>query len=306
MASFDSADLNMGESMANLPKHPLKRFESTLRKFQVALPADLARLQQHKTNMEKFYRSEAWFELNKEQINAARTVQQLKSHMKEIENTRSQIQPADVQEFDERIKPIQDEVLAGVSSFREVQQMYTLEKQDKEPRRMPFAKYRPTVRVPDATEMTSNPQQLQSQLVVAQDAAASWDSLREVSFFLGLEELNELIHDFSSLVHEQQESIDSIENNIDSAQVNVHEGTRQLGKATKLKAVTYPLIGAAVGGICGGPIGLAVGLKAGAAVALGGGIVGFLGGKYFKKKQDEATDIQLEKMSSSREVKKHR
>ena len=38
--------------------------------------------------------------------------------------------------------------------------------------------------MPDATEMTSNPQQLQSQLVVAQDAAASWDSLREVSFFL--------------------------------------------------------------------------------------------------------------------------
>lgn len=64
--------------------------------------------------------------------------------MKEIENTRSQIQLADVQEFDERIKPIQDEVLAGVSSFREVQQMYTREKQDKEPKRMPFAKNRST------------------------------------------------------------------------------------------------------------------------------------------------------------------
>ena len=64
--------------------------------------------------------------------------------MKEIENTRSQIQPADVQEFDERIKPIQDEVLAGVSSFREVQQMYTRQKQDKEPKRMPFAKNRHT------------------------------------------------------------------------------------------------------------------------------------------------------------------
>jgi len=38
--------------------------------------------------------------------------------------------------------------------------------------------------VPDVTEMTNNPQQLQSQLVVEQDAAASWDSLREVSFFL--------------------------------------------------------------------------------------------------------------------------
>jgi len=43
----------VGESMTNLPKHPLKRFEPTLRKFQVALPADLARLQQHKINMEK-------------------------------------------------------------------------------------------------------------------------------------------------------------------------------------------------------------------------------------------------------------
>lgn len=69
-------------------------------------------------------------------------LQQLKSHMKEIENTRSQIQLANVQEFDERVKPIQDEVLAGVSSFREVQQMYTREKQDKEPKRMPFAKNR--------------------------------------------------------------------------------------------------------------------------------------------------------------------
>ena len=38
--------------------------------------------------------------------------------------------------------------------------------------------------MPDVTEMTSNPQQLQTQLVVAQDAVASWDSLREVSFFL--------------------------------------------------------------------------------------------------------------------------
>ena len=39
--------------MENLPKHPLRRFEPTLRKFQVALPADLARLQLHKVNMEK-------------------------------------------------------------------------------------------------------------------------------------------------------------------------------------------------------------------------------------------------------------
>ena len=74
-------------------------------------------------------------------------LQQIKSHMKEIESTRSQIQLSDLPEFDDRIKSIQDEVLAGVSSFREVQQMYAREKQDKEPKRMPFAKTRNTGKI---------------------------------------------------------------------------------------------------------------------------------------------------------------
>lgn len=297
MDRFDSPE-SSNESMANLPKHPLKRFEPTLRKFQVALPADLARLQLHKVNMEKYYRSEAWFELNKEQINAARTVQQLKFHMKEIESTRSQIQPSDLAQFDERIKPIQDEVQAGVNSFREVQQMYTRQKMDKEPKRMPFAKNRnPGLNV---AEVSSNPQlQLQSQLVVEQDAIASWDSLNQ-----GLLELNELIHDFSTLVHEQQETVDSIESNIESAQVNVEEGVTHLGKASKLKAAAFPIIGAAVGGLCGGPVGLAIGLKAGAAIGVSGGVLGFFGGQYFKKKQEETTDIQLDNLSSRKEIKK--
>ena len=54
-------------------------------------------------------------------------------------------------------------------------------------------------------------------------------------------------------------------------------------------------------------MGLAVGLKAGAAiaVAIGGGILGFFGGKYVKKKQEEATEIQLDNLSSSRALKKY-
>ena len=59
--------------------------------------------------------------------------------MREIENTRNQIQLSDLPQFDERIAPIKDEVQAGVNSFREIQQMYTRKKLDKEPKRMPFA-----------------------------------------------------------------------------------------------------------------------------------------------------------------------
>lgn len=298
MATFDAPELNRGELMVNLSKHPLRRFEPTLRKFQVALPADLARLQLHKVNMEKYYRSEAWFQLNKEQINAARTVQQLKAHMKEIESTRNQIQMSDLPEFDERIKPIQDDMQAGVNAFREVQQMYSCEKLNKDPKRMPFTQKQNSglnvTEVPGSSHL-----QLQSQLVVEEDAQASWDALNK-----GLLELNELIHDFSTLVHEQQESIDSIESNIEQAQVNVEQATTHLGKASKYKAAAYPLIGAAVGGLCGGPVGLAVGLKAGAAIAVSGGVLGFFGGKYFKNRQDKATDIQLENLSSRKEIKK--
>lgn len=49
---------------------------------------------------------------------------------------------------------------------------------------------------------------------------------------------------------------------------------------------------------------MAVGLKAGAAIAVGGGVLGFVSGNYMKKKQDESTDIQLENLSSKKEVKK--
>lgn len=45
---------------------------------------------------------------------------------------------SDIPEFDERIKPIQDDIQAGVNAFREVQQMYSSEKLNKDPKRMPF------------------------------------------------------------------------------------------------------------------------------------------------------------------------
>ncbi|XP_068750772.1 syntaxin-17-like [Montipora capricornis] len=189
------------------------------------------------------------------------TAQQLKAQVKEIENTRNQIQHSDLPQFDEQIKALQDEVKAGVNSFREVQQMYTHEKLNKEPKRMPFAKDRNSGAV-------------------------------------GVKRTDSRL---SALVHEQQEVIDSIENNIEHAQVNVEEGVNLLGVANKLKAVTYPVIGAAVGGLFGGPVGLAVGIKAGAAVAVGGGVLGFFGGKYVKKKNDDVTDIQLENLSSNKD-----
>ena len=65
-----------------------------------------------------------------------------------------------------------------------------------------------------------------------------------------------------------------------------------------MKAAIFPLAGAVVGGLVGGPIGLLAGFKvAGVAAAVGGGVIGYQGGKLIKKKRDEKIDSELSNLS---------
>lgn len=56
-----------------------------------------------------------------------------------------------------------------------------------------------------------------------------------------------------------------------------------------MKNATYPVTGALLGSLVGGPLGLVVGFKAGGLAALGCGIAGYTGGKIFKKYNDKVT-----------------
>lgn len=59
-----------------------------------------------------------------------------------------------------------------------------------------------------------------------------------------------------------------------------------------------PVAGAVVGGLLGGPIGLIAGFKmAGVAAAIGGGVVGYQGGKMIKRRRDESVDAALSNLS---------
>ena len=124
-----------------------------------------------------------------------------------------------------------------------------------------------------------------------QNAAESWETLE-----VDLIELSQLVTDFSLLVNSQQEKIDSVEDHVNSAAVNVEEGTKNLGKAAKYKLAALPVAGALIGGVVGGPIGLLAGFKvAGIAAALGGGVLGFTGGKLLQRKKQK----MMEKLTSS-------
>ena len=69
-------------------------------------------------------------------------------------------------------------------------------------------------------------------------------------------------------------------------------------QANKLKAAMIPVAGACIGGLIGGPIGLIAGFKmAGVAAAVGGGFIGYQGGKVIKRKRDESIDAAMLNLS---------
>ena len=55
--------------------------------------------------------------MNKEQINATRTVQQLKANIKELEKTRNQIKEEDLSKFDSKTEEIKQASISGVVEF---------------------------------------------------------------------------------------------------------------------------------------------------------------------------------------------
>ncbi len=60
-----------------------------------------------------------------------------------------------------------------------------------------------------------------------------------------------------------------------------------------------PVAGALLGGVLGGPIGLLAGFKAaGVAAALGGGALGFAGGKVVQKHHRARVDLQMKQLTA--------
>lgn len=297
MASFEDPTSSRKQETQ---KFPIRRLNPAIEKFVKILQIDLERLNRHKVNIGKFQRLKEWDNLNKEQINATRTVQQLKANIKELEKTRNQVAEEDLNKFDDKVISVKHEAIDGVLEFLEI---YGVSEEE------PFDVIPATVEDHDSTVACSSShvssslphsshlsQQLQLQTTVPDDtyAAESWENLKD-----SLVELNGMIKEFSTLAHGQQEKIDQIEDNIEKAHDNVQKGVWNLGKAAKYKAAILPVAGAVVGGIVAGPVGLYVGAKVGGIAGLvGGGIAGFAGGRFIKKKQDKATDMELQNLSS--------
>ncbi|XP_059423914.1 syntaxin-17 [Carassius carassius] len=286
-------------------KLPLRRLEPPIQKFiKVAIPTDLERLHQHQHNIEKFQRNGQWDKLHQEHINSSRTVQQLRSNLREMEKLCGRVRSADAEALEKLVQPIRDRASAGIQEFlRNHSDAINRPDAPTISTHENISTGSETLHSDGDTGLPGSPvtqtQLLLPEISPEQNAAESWDSLAE-----DLLELNGLVNEFSTLVHAQQEKIDSIEANVSIAAANVEEGTQSLGKAARLKMAVLPVAGALVGGVLGGPLGLLAGFKvAGVAAAVGGGLLGFAGGNLIQRKKKERIDLQLQQLKSNNNSK---
>ncbi|XP_054020079.1 syntaxin-17 isoform X2 [Dryobates pubescens] len=276
-------------------KVKLRRIEPAIQKFiKVAIPTDLERLRKHQINIEKYQRCRLWDRLHEEHINAGRTVQQLRANMREMEKLCLRVRQEDIPLLQRMINPVKEEASFAIKDFLQLHSESAEElKRQLEGQEDTSLTRSATVggEVKDGSQSLIQISSRLPEIPQEENAAESWETLEG-----DLVELSQLVTDFSLLVTSQQEKIDRIEDHVNTAAVNVEEGTKNLGKAAKYKLAALPVAGAVIGGVVGGPIGLLAGFKvAGIAAALGGGILGFTGGKLIQKRKQK----MIEQVSSS-------
>ncbi|NXN16951.1 STX17 protein, partial [Indicator maculatus] len=282
-------------------KVKLRRIEPAIQKFiKVAIPTDLERLRKHQINIEKYQRCRLWDRLHEEHINAGRTVQQLRANMREMEKLCLRVRQEDIPVLQRMINPVKEEASFAIKDFLQLHSESAEELKRQLERQEDTSLTRSATvggetlyntEVKDGSQSLIQISSRLPEIPQEENAAESWETLEG-----DLVELSQLVTDFSLLVSSQQEKIDRIEDHVNTAAVNVEEGTKNLGKAAKYKLAALPVAGAVIGGVVGGPIGLLAGFKvAGIAAALGGGILGFTGGKLIQKRKQK----MIEQVSSS-------
>ncbi|XP_033728255.1 syntaxin-17-like [Pecten maximus] len=297
----------------DIQKFPLRRLHPAIHKFLKVVEIDLDRLHKHRLNIEKYNRLEDWTNLDREQVNASRTVQQIMANVREMEKMRKQVKDDELEEFDGKTSNMRQTAIAAIMEFLDLGQEKVVHQNNEEETgfsdsgEAQFLLSSPSSSAPVTPQREFHlvPQSLppdfgKSQTQInspPQDSAAqeSWDNLHE-----NLVDLNSMIHEFATAVQTQQEKLDDIQDNVETTQENVRQGTQHLGKASKLKSAALPIAGAVIGGVLAGPVGLVAGFKIGGMAGLAGGAIGFTGAKLIEKRQKKVVDAELQNLSEKR------
>ncbi|XP_018569408.1 syntaxin-17 isoform X1 [Anoplophora glabripennis] len=277
-----------------IQKQSLKYIEVPLSKFtDEVIPHHQKVYEQYKTTIQKLVLVNNAEQLKREIKDKKRTVKQLRDLMYELDTLRAQVEDEDLDKFDIKTLSLRKIILNLVNGYTELEKTVD----------------RVTSTINENEEVgkeNRNPFEGASQIQIQGNIAdlklkQHKDQLCKVENINNdVKELHEMYKDLNEMVVGQGEHVDNVEQSVENTQENVESGVRDIIKAHKLKAVAYPVTGAFLGGIIGGPIGLVAGLKVGGIAALGCAIAGYTGGKYFKKFHDP-DDIVREDVGTAAE-----
>lgn len=116
-------------------------------------------------------------------------------------------------------------------------------------------------------------------------------------------DLSGIFQQVSQMVHEQAEPVQRVAQHVEETQIAVEQGTNHLRTALKYQKAAYPLMGAIIGTCVAGPLGLLAGMKTGGLLALGGGMLGFTGGKILKKEDAIEGTVPAAEFSATEQIK---
>ncbi|XP_038965213.1 syntaxin-17 isoform X2 [Rattus norvegicus] len=195
-------------------KVKLRRLEPAIQKFtKIVIPTDLERLKKHQINIEKYQRCRIWDKLHEEHINAGRTVQQLRSNIREMEKLCLKVHKDDLILLKRMIDPMKEAAAAATAEFLQLhlESVEELKKQVKNEEALlqPSLTRSTTIDGVHTGEAEAASQSLTQiyalpEIPRDQNAAESWETLEA-----DLIELSHLVTDMSLLVNKEEEGLNS-------------------------------------------------------------------------------------------------
>lgn len=242
-------------------KIPYKMAEISARRFvQEGVPHSLGLLRNHKSNIQKSLALHDWEKIQREEINAARVIKELKNLLLEMEDLRDRVRDEDVDKFDSVTNKARREAIECIQEFVELK-LRSPSKSSSSTRsnsnNHPLCdSVSDVIMVTEAgiPTLQSDFQLNDHQLRARENVLRECEELRQ-----NVEDLQGMFYGLSGEVVHQGESVQVVQNNVVVAQGQIEEGATQLQKALKYKKAMYPLCGALLGSCVGGPVGMIAG-----------------------------------------------
>jgi syntaxin 17 len=297
-----SGNATMSVLNTSITKQPLKLIEVPLNKFsEEVIPHHQSIFEQHRTCVLKLM-SKNNIQIVQQEIKIKkRVIKQLKDLMYELDTLRTQVEDVDLDKFDTKTLSFRKIIITLISGYTD------LEKKCAE---LENRRNEEDQKLLEETSPFEGASQIQihenlDDVVLRQRQ----ELLNEVeTVHKETEDLNQIYTQLHQMVEDQKEHVDQAEEKVESAHENVHAGFKDLVKAHRysddrkkksrferflfrLKTAVYPVTGAFLGSMIGGPVGLVAGFKIGGLTALGCAIAGYTGGRFFKKSQ-AAEEVQ--------------